>query len=112
MFENSVALVDECDLTWLHVFPYSVRQGTPAAKMPQVDKAAIRDRAARLRAQGEAKARAHLSAQIGTTHRILIEKPRMGRTEGFAPVQFSTDQPVGQIVTAGITGHSDTSLIA
>jgi threonylcarbamoyladenosine tRNA methylthiotransferase MtaB len=110
-FENSVKLVEDCGLTWLHVFPYSPRPGTPAARMPQVDGAAIKDRAARLRAAGEARVATHLSAQVGQSHRILMEAPRMGRTEQFTEVGFATDQPEGQIVTAQITGQDGRQLV-
>jgi threonylcarbamoyladenosine tRNA methylthiotransferase MtaB len=112
MFENSLKLVRECDLTWLHVFPYSIRQGTPAAKMPQVDRVLIKERAARLRALGNKQMMGHFEAQNGVTHSILMESPHKGRTEGFAPVAFATDQRVGQIVTAKISGHDVSSLIA
>ncbi len=112
MFENSLKLVTQCDLTWLHVFPYSIRQGTPAAKMPQVDRTVIKERAARLRALGVEQVRQHFEAQKGAWHTILMEAPRKGRTESFAPVAFATDQRVGQIVTARISGHDETSLIA
>lgn len=105
MFANSLRLVEECGLTWLHVFPYSPRPGTPAARMPQVDGGAIRDRAARLRAVGEAQVARHLAAQVGRPHRILMESPRMGRTEQFAEVELAVDRPEGRIVTATITGH-------
>ena len=98
MFENSLALIDECDLTWLHVFPYSPRPGTPAARMPQVSGAQIRDRAERLRHAGQEAVRRHLRAQVGKTHRVLMESPRMGRTEQFTEVHFDVVQPVGQIV--------------
>ena len=101
-FENSLKLVDDCHLTWLHVFPYSVRHGTPAAKMPQVNGKAIKDRAARLRAKGDQAVARHLAAQLGRTHHILMENPRMGRTEQFAEVVFDSDQPESQIVTARI----------
>ncbi len=110
MFENSLKLVEECDLTWLHVFPYSVREGTPAARMPQVDKPAIKDRAARLRSAGEVRVAAHLSAQIGKTHNVLMENARMGRTEQFTEVTFEADQPVGQIVEVEIAGQVGTQL--
>ncbi|MBF9059442.1 tRNA (N(6)-L-threonylcarbamoyladenosine(37)-C(2))-methylthiotransferase MtaB [Rhodobacterales bacterium HKCCSP123] len=110
-FANSLKLVEECGLTWLHVFPYSPRPGTPAARMPQVEGTAIRDRAARLRAAGEARVAAHLSGQVGQTHRILMESPRMGRTEQFTEVAFATDQPEGQIVSARITGQDGRQLI-
>ena len=112
MFENSLKLVEECDLTWLHVFPYSPRPGTPAARMPAVAGATIKDRAARLRNAGDAKVREHLAAQIGQTHQVLMESPRMGRTAQFAEVTFETDQPEGQIVTAMITDQSDNQLRA
>ncbi len=110
-FENSLKLVEDCGLTWLHVFPYSPRPGTPAARMPQVDGATIKDRAARLRAAGEARVAAHLAAQVGQSHRILMEAPRMGRTEQFTEVGFATDQPEGQIVTAQITGQDGRQLV-
>ena len=101
-FANSLALVKDCHLTWLHVFPYSPRPGTPASRMPQVRGPAIKDRAARLRAAGDAAVQAHLTAQIGQTHHILMESPRMGRTAQFAEVHFDTDQPESHIVTATI----------
>jgi threonylcarbamoyladenosine tRNA methylthiotransferase MtaB len=110
-FENSLKLVEDCGLTWLHVFPYSPRPGTPAARMPQVDGATIKDRAARLRAAGEARVAGHLAAQVGQSHRILMEAPRMGRTEQFTEVAFATDQPEGRIVTARITGQDGRQLV-
>jgi threonylcarbamoyladenosine tRNA methylthiotransferase MtaB len=106
MFENSLRLVEECDLTWLHVFPYSVRRGTPAARMPQVPGAAIRERASRLRSAGEAGVERHLSAQIGRQHRVLLESPQMGRTEQFAEVRFPGNQPIGAIVPTRIAAKS------
>jgi len=112
MFANSLALVEECGLTWLHVFPYSPRPGTPAARMPQVDGAAIRDRAARLRAAGDAAVARHLAAQVGRSHRVLMESPRMGRTEQFAEVDLASDRPEGQIVTVSVTGQADGRLQA
>ncbi|MGR3639330.1 tRNA (N(6)-L-threonylcarbamoyladenosine(37)-C(2))-methylthiotransferase MtaB [Alterinioella nitratireducens] len=113
MFQNSLRLIEECGLTWLHVFPYSRRPGTPAAKIPnQVNGNLIKDRAARLRAAGAARVRAHLAEQVGRTHKVLLENPRMGRTEQFTEVTFASDQPEGQIVTARITGHSTTQLSA
>ncbi|MFQ6546782.1 tRNA (N(6)-L-threonylcarbamoyladenosine(37)-C(2))-methylthiotransferase MtaB [Aestuariibius sp. 2305UL40-4] len=111
-FENSLRLVEECDLTWLHVFPYSPRRGTPAARMPQVDGRRIKDRAARLRAAGDAAVQRHLIAQAGQIHRILTENARMGRTEQFTEVAFASDQPAGQIITARIAGHDRNRLTA
>ncbi|EPX77754.1 tRNA (N(6)-L-threonylcarbamoyladenosine(37)-C(2))-methylthiotransferase MtaB [Litoreibacter arenae] len=112
MFENSLKLVEECGLTWLHVFPYSARQGTPAAKMPAVNGKDIKTRAARLRAAGEAQVQRHLASRVGHTHNILMETPRMGRTEQFTETLFDTDQPVGQIVSARILGADGTQLRA
>jgi len=112
MFENSLKLVTECDLTWLHVFPYSAREGTPAARMPAVDGRAIKSRAARLRAAGEAQVARHLSDQVGKTHHILMENPHMGRTEQFTEVNFATDQTEGSLVTTRITGYDGHQLTA
>ncbi len=104
MFANSLALVEECDLTWLHVFPYSPRPGTPAARMPQVNGKLIKERAAALRAAGTIQVDRHLKSQSGKTHHILMENARMGRTEQFTEVLFDADQPESQIVQAQITG--------
>jgi threonylcarbamoyladenosine tRNA methylthiotransferase MtaB len=112
MFDNSLRLIEDCALTWLHVFPYSVRNGTPAARMPQVAGQDIKRRAAALRAAGAQQVRQHLAAQRGTTHRILMESPRMGRTEQFAEVTLSADQPEGEIITAQITGMLGETLTA
>ncbi|WP_417600393.1 tRNA (N(6)-L-threonylcarbamoyladenosine(37)-C(2))-methylthiotransferase MtaB [Pararhodobacter oceanensis] len=112
MFENSLALARDCGLTWLHVFPYSARKGTPAARMPQVGGAQIKARAARLRALGEDLAQAHLAQQVGRAHQVLMENPRMGRTAQFTEVAFGSDQPVGEIISAQITGHDGGQLLA
>lgn len=112
MFENSLRLVEECHLTWLHVFPYSPRPGTPAVRMPQVHGKAIKARAAKLRALGDKAIEQHLNAAIGQFHRVLTEGPHMGRTEQFAEVQFNDPQPEGVIVSTRITGQSDGRLVA
>ena len=109
-FENSLALVRECNLTWLHIFPYSVRKGTPAAHMPQVNGRDVKDRAARLRAAGAAKVAQHLKAQVGQMHSVLLEKPNMGRTQQFSEVIFTKPQPEGKIITTKITSASATQL--
>jgi threonylcarbamoyladenosine tRNA methylthiotransferase MtaB len=110
-FENSLKLVEDCNLTWLHVFPYSKREGTPAAKIPsQIDGNLIKCRAARLREVGERQVQKHLAAQVGQTHNVLMENPTMGRTEQFAEVHFATPQHEGQIVRADITGVSGNHL--
>ena len=112
MFENSLALVKDCDLTWLHVFPYSARAGTPAARMPAVPGPVIKERAARLRAAGEAQVKRHLQAQIGRHHQVLMENPHMGRTEQFTEVTFDDPQLEGSIVNGRITDTSDAGLVA
>jgi len=111
-FANSLKLVEECDLTWLHVFPYSSREGTPAAKMPAVKGPEIKLRAAKLRALGSQKVAAHLEAQYGKTHAILMENPSMGRTEQFTEVVFSTPQAEGCIISAKIIGMRNQQLVA
>ncbi len=112
-FENSLKLVTDCDLTWLHVFPYSKREGTPAARIPQqINGNIIKTRAARLRAAGDAQVAKHLAAQLGKNHHILMENPTMGRTEQFTEVTFTTPQIEGQIVTATITDHTGSQLKA
>jgi threonylcarbamoyladenosine tRNA methylthiotransferase MtaB len=112
MFENSLELVTECDLTWLHVFPYSARPGTPAARMPAVNGKDIKARAARLRAAGAAQVNRHLDAQLGKIHHILMESPHMGRTEQFTEVKFEHAQPEGRIVTTAILGSNGAQLCA
>jgi threonylcarbamoyladenosine tRNA methylthiotransferase MtaB len=112
MFAQSVALVRECDLTFLHVFPYSRRKGTPAARMPQVKGDVIRDRASRLRAEGEAALSRHLQAQVGRTHRVLMESPTMGRTEQFTEVVLANAANAeGQVIDLQITGFAAGQLL-
>lgn len=111
-FANSLKLVEECHLTWLHVFPYSPRDGTPAARMPPVDGRAIKDRAARLRDAGARAVDRHLNAQVGRVHNVLMEAPGMGRTEQFTEVHFDTLQPVGEIVRVTIAGRDAKRLVA
>lgn len=112
MFENSLKLVTECNLTWLHVFPYSPRPGTPAARMPQVNGNDIKSRAARLRDIGHVQVEHHLAAQIGKDHHVLMENPHMGRTEQFTEVSFAKAQVEGKIVDARILGRSGHQLMA
>jgi threonylcarbamoyladenosine tRNA methylthiotransferase MtaB len=112
MAGNSLRLVEDCGLTFLHVFPYSPRKGTPAARMPQVPGPAIRERAAALRLAGEAALARHLSAQIGRSHPVLTEGPRLGRTEQFTEVTFAADQPEGVIISVAVSGHDGTRLRA
>ncbi|MEE9389183.1 MAG: tRNA (N(6)-L-threonylcarbamoyladenosine(37)-C(2))-methylthiotransferase MtaB [Paracoccaceae bacterium] len=110
MFEQSLALVTECDLTWLHVFPYSVRSGTPAARMPQVDGGAIKTRARRLRALGQKQVDKHLAAQVGRSAKVLVESAQMGRTEQFTEVQLDDEHATGTLINVKITGVSANQL--
>ncbi|MEL7165419.1 MAG: tRNA (N(6)-L-threonylcarbamoyladenosine(37)-C(2))-methylthiotransferase MtaB [Pseudomonadota bacterium] len=103
-FDNVLDLVTACDLTWLHVFPYSSRPGTPAARMPQVNGKTIKARAAQLRALGKTQVDRHLDAQVGKIHQVLMENPHMGRTEQFAEVRFDLPQAEGAIVETLILG--------
>ena len=112
MFEQSLALVEECGLTWLHVFPFSPRAGTPAARMPQVGGHAIRERAQRLRAAGTERVRAHLDAMRGREVALLMEKAGLGRTEGFAQTLVAGSHVPGSIVRARVTGAADGMLLA
>ncbi len=112
MFARSLDLVEECGLTHLHVFPYSPRPGTPAAKMPQVPREAIKDRARRLRAAGEQALAAHLAAQVGRRHSVLVETQDVARTEGFAPVRLAAPVEPGRIVEVAIAAHDGRELKA
>lgn len=111
MFQNSLRLIQDCGLTWLHVFPYSPRPGTPAARMPQVHGAIIKDRAARLRDAGAAAASRFLADQCGKVANVLMESARMGRTETFAEVRFEHDQIEGSIVETRIVGVDGMALL-
>ena len=109
-FENSLALITDCSITWLHVFPYSIRQGTPAARMPQVNGKLIKSRAKHLRVVGMHQARLHLQLQVGQVHQVLMEQPHMGRTQQFAEVTFDIPQTEGKIVSTLIKSATDTQL--
>jgi threonylcarbamoyladenosine tRNA methylthiotransferase MtaB len=111
-FQRSIDLVAECGLSMLHVFPYSPRRGTPAARMPQVPRAAIKERAARLREAGRAAWRSHLAAELGREHRVLVEKDGFGRIEAFTPTRVASAEFAGDIIPVRITGHDDETLIA
>src|SRR6202158_4963503 len=110
MFARSQDLVEACGLTFLHVFPYSPRPGTPAARMPQVNGATIKERARRLRATGEAALQRRLASEIGTTRQILIESATQGRTEHFIPVAISGEAP-GAVKALTIAGSNRTRLL-
>jgi threonylcarbamoyladenosine tRNA methylthiotransferase MtaB len=112
MFARSLDLVDECGLTHLHVFPFSPRPGTPAARMPQLPRDVVKDRARRLREKGAAALRAHLDAQVGRTRGVLVESPRQGRTEHFTPVGLNAPAESGTVLEVTITGHDGRQLLA
>jgi threonylcarbamoyladenosine tRNA methylthiotransferase MtaB len=112
MFARSLDLVDDCGLTFLHVFPFSPRPGTPAARMPQVRREVAKERARRLRQKGEAALAAHLAAQVGVTRRVLAETRESGRTEHFTPVRLNAPIEPGVIVEVAMVGHDGRQLIA
>jgi threonylcarbamoyladenosine tRNA methylthiotransferase MtaB len=110
-FENTLALVDDCGLTFLHVFPFSPRQGTPAARMPQVARSVVKNRARRLREKGETALRRHLAAEIGRRRRVLAEGLD-GRSEHYTPVRFARAAEPGAILDVTISGHDGRRLLA
>jgi threonylcarbamoyladenosine tRNA methylthiotransferase MtaB len=112
MFENTLRHVEDCGLTWLHVFPYSPRKGTPAARMPQVPKAEIKARAARLRALGETRRAAWLASRVGRTERMLVEDPSRARTDHFAEVDLAEPREPGAILHLPIRGADASRLQA
>jgi threonylcarbamoyladenosine tRNA methylthiotransferase MtaB len=112
MFARSLDLVDECGLTHLHVFPFSPRPGTPAARMPQLARDVVKERARRLREMGEAALRRHLDGEVGQTRSVLVETEEVGRTAQFTPVRFAACAPAGRILDVSISGHDGRHLIA
>lgn len=111
MFENTYNLVKDCDLTFLHIFPYSQRPGTPAARMPQVDLAIRKERAAKLRALGEIQMERFLKSHVGFNRQIIVENDNIGRTEHFASVKLGRDLPIGSLFNIKITGIDGAHLI-
>ncbi|MGB6535861.1 MAG: tRNA (N(6)-L-threonylcarbamoyladenosine(37)-C(2))-methylthiotransferase MtaB [Xanthobacteraceae bacterium] len=111
-FNRSLDLIEECGLTHLHVFPFSPRPGTPAARMPQVDRNTIKERARRLRERGALALVRHLEGEIGSTRRILVESGETGRTEQFTRVRLATNAAAGQILALKIISHDGRQLLA
>jgi threonylcarbamoyladenosine tRNA methylthiotransferase MtaB len=111
MFENSLRLIEECGLTWLHVFPFSPRPGTPAERMPQVPGAAIKSRARRLREAGENRLANWLASQVDRTEKVLMETESSGRTAHYARVNLDVPGEPGTLVAAHIHAHNGTSLL-
>ena len=112
MFARSLDIVEECGLTHLHVFPFSARPGTPAARMPQVPRDVVKERARRLRGRGEAALAAHLEAMVGRQVQVLTETRDLGRTEHFTPVRFRSPVEPGQIVGLTVAGHDGREALA
>jgi threonylcarbamoyladenosine tRNA methylthiotransferase MtaB len=112
MFTRSLDLVEECGLTHLHVFPFSPRPGTPAARMPQLARPIVKDRARRLRERGADALRRHLDAEVGATRRVLVESDAQGRTEQFTLVRLATPATPGALLDVKITGHDGSRLLA
>jgi threonylcarbamoyladenosine tRNA methylthiotransferase MtaB len=106
MFENSLRIVEECGLTYLHVFPFSPRPETPAARMPQLDKAVVKERARRLREAGAVRLASFLKGAVGAVQTVLIETRELGRNEQFAQVKFAQAMTPGATVRAHITAAS------
>ena len=111
MFNQSLNIVDEADLTFLHVFPYSPRPGTPASRMPQLPKQLIKERAQRLRAKGETALQFFLARQIGQRRRVLVERQNRGHTQHFAPVHLTTPTPAGTLADITIIGSESGLLL-
>ena len=112
MFARSLDLVDACGLTHLHVFPFSPRPGTPAARMPQIRREVVKARARRLREKGEVALRRHLEAQVGARRQVLIESNELGRTEHFTRLRLGAPMAPGDIVDVTVTGHDGRQLLA
>jgi threonylcarbamoyladenosine tRNA methylthiotransferase MtaB len=104
MFAGSVGLVDDCGLTFLHVFPFSARPGTPAARMPQLARSQVKERAARLRAKGGAALAGYLEAQVGCEVELLMERDDLGRTPGFVEMSVAQSGPAGRLRLARVAG--------
>ena len=111
-FNNTVSLIEDAGLTHLHVFPYSIREDTPAARMPQVDPAVIKSRAARLRAVGNDAMAQFLSSRIGQPASVLIEQQGIGQSEHYVPVRVHPDPGAGSLVDVTIADVADGHLIA
>lgn len=112
MFDNTLDIVEACDLTFLHVFPYSEREGTPAAKMPQVDHKLRKERAARLRGVGQKQLNKFLNQNINKIHEVIVEKYNIGRSQNFAPVRVGAKYQPGDLVKMRTTAVDGDVLLA
>ena len=111
MFENSLSLIEACGLVYTHVFPFSPRPGTPAARMPQLNGAVVRERARRLRERGASALAGFLARQVGTTTNALVEGHGRARTDAYAPVRFRGEARIGAVIPLHITGAETDHLV-
>jgi threonylcarbamoyladenosine tRNA methylthiotransferase MtaB len=105
MFAGSMSIVDDCGLTYLHVFPFSPRNGTPAARMPQVARSLVKERAAHLRRKGNEALSRYLAAQAGSEVEVLLERDGLGRTRHYAEIELSASASAGALLRARVNGH-------
>jgi threonylcarbamoyladenosine tRNA methylthiotransferase MtaB len=112
MYQRSLDLVEECALTYLHVFPFSPRPGTPAARMPQIERSIVKERARRLRERGVVALTRHLEGEVGAQRRVLVESQHAARTEQFTAVKLAAPRKPGIILDLRIAGHDGTQLLA
>ena len=111
MFQNTLDILEECQLTWLHIFPFSPREGTPAARMPQVKSETIRERAYQLREVAKRRVDIHLREQVGQTLQALVESPLTGRTGQYSVVKLPNREEPGTIIPLTITGYQEGNLL-
>lgn len=111
MYQNTLNILEECQLTWLHIFPFSPRDGTPAARMPQVKSETIRERAFQLREKAKKRVEIYLGEQVGKTHQTLVESPMTSRTGQYAVVKLSNEEDPGKLIPVTITGYKDGHLL-
>jgi threonylcarbamoyladenosine tRNA methylthiotransferase MtaB len=112
MFQHSLDLVEECALTYLHIFPFSPRPGTPAARMPQIERTVVKERTRRLRERGALALKRHLEGEVGARRRVLVESQHAGRTEQFTAVKLAAPSEPGIILDLRIAGHDGAQLLA
>ena len=111
MFQNSLNIIEECELTFVHSFPYSSRKGTPAARMPQLPKGVVKQRAKELRQAADQQLRSYMEKQAGTFHKVLVEPGNSGRNEQYVLVE-NMQGNIGEIAEVQISGHNGKSLVA
>jgi threonylcarbamoyladenosine tRNA methylthiotransferase MtaB len=112
MFVRSLDLIDACGLTHLHVFPFSPRPGTPAARMPQIPRPVVKERATKLRERGTVALHRHLDGEVGRSRTVLTESERVGRTEQFTAIRLSSPAAPGAMFDLRVAGHDGSRLLA